>query len=344
MSINIFDIQPSTISRDLSGKSFFIYGERKSGKTSNAVKFPKPLLIAAEKGYNMLSGVYAQPVNKWKEMLDVKKQLLNDVAAVEKGDKKETTFKTVIVDTADLAYDMCEAYILQLEGKDYLDETESKRGYKAVEREYDKYFQEIVKAGYTLVVISHSTVVQIKEGNIKYDKVQPTIDKRGLKVLSRLCDVTAYSTYETDEDGETQMVLHLRGNKELEAGSRNKYMSPKIPFTYKALLEDMQQAIDKLEKEDGATVTDKPITVFADQSVSKDFDTLINSIKKIATAFYELDIMNKYTDIITVRLGKGKNVRDCDKTQTDILTLILEDLEELIEKEQIDISGVEFDE
>lgn len=53
--IDIFSLQPSTISRDLSGKSFLIYGTRKSGKTSNAVKFPKPLVMGFEKGWNMLS-------------------------------------------------------------------------------------------------------------------------------------------------------------------------------------------------------------------------------------------------------------------------------------------------
>ena len=50
MAIDIFAIQPSVISRDLSGKSFMVYGDKKSGKTSNAVKFPKPILIACEKG------------------------------------------------------------------------------------------------------------------------------------------------------------------------------------------------------------------------------------------------------------------------------------------------------
>ena len=52
MGINIFNLQPTVISRDLSGKSFLIYGERKSGKTSNAVKFPKPILLASTKNAN----------------------------------------------------------------------------------------------------------------------------------------------------------------------------------------------------------------------------------------------------------------------------------------------------
>ncbi len=31
MAIDIFSIQPNVVTRDLSGKSFFIFGERKSG-------------------------------------------------------------------------------------------------------------------------------------------------------------------------------------------------------------------------------------------------------------------------------------------------------------------------
>ena len=47
MAIDIFSIKPSVVTRDLSGKSFMIYGERKCGKTNNAVKFPKPILLAS---------------------------------------------------------------------------------------------------------------------------------------------------------------------------------------------------------------------------------------------------------------------------------------------------------
>jgi len=335
MAIDIFSIEPSVISRDLSGKSFFIYGVKKSGKTSNAVKFPKPLLMGFEKGWNMLSGIKAQPINKWSEALTVKKQLLKDVAAVEKGEKKETFYKTVIVDTADLAYDMCELFILDKEGAEYLDETESKRGYKAVAREFDGFFQEIVKAGYTLVVISHSDTVQIKENGEKYDRTQPTVAKRGLNVLARLVDVIGFASVEFNEDSTTRMVLHLRGSKNLEAGSRNKYMSAQIPFTYEALLADMTQAIDKLEKEDGAVVSDKPIEVYKDQTDLPDFNKTVEAIKKIAIAFNKQDISDKYTAVTNKVLGKGRNVRDCDATQVELLALILDELNDIVEQDAI---------
>lgn len=331
--IDIFNLKPSTISRDLSGKSFLIYGTRKSGKTSNAVKFPKPLVMGFEKGWNMLSGVYGQPINKWAEALKVKKQLLADVDRVERGEKPETTFKTVVVDTADLAYMMCEDHILAKEGVEYLDETESKRGYKAVKKEFNMFFQEIVKAGYTLVVIAHSETKQIKENGEKFERTQPLVDKRGFEVLAGLVDVIGFATNELQEDGTNKMVLTLRGNQYLEAGTRNKYMSAKIPFTYEALRADMEQAIDKLEKEDGATITDKPTEVYKDQTKVADFKETVNAIGEIARLLNDQGMMSKYQTITNKHLGKGKLVRDCDSTQIDLLMLILEDLNDLVKEE-----------
>lgn len=212
----------------------------------------------------------------------------------------------------------------------YLSETEDKRGYKEVEKEFDKYFQDICRAGYALVVISHSTTVQVKEAGEKYDRTIPTVDKRGLKVLSRLVDVIAYSTSDTDDDGNTTMVLYMRGSKYLEAGSRNKYMSAKIPFTYDALRDDMAQAIDKLEA-NGATVVDEAKeNVFEEQSEKVDFTATMKEIRSIAKVLKDADEFEKYTDVTIRYLGKNKNVRDCDETQADILGLILSDLKDLI--------------
>ena len=110
-------------------------------------------------------------------------------------------------------------------------------------------------------------------------------------------------------------------------------MSAKIPFTYKALLEDMQQAIDRLEKEDGAVVTDKPIEVYKDQSEVADFKETVSTIGKIAKALNDQGMMDKYQTITNKHLGKGKLVRDCDATQIDLLMLILDDLNDLVKEE-----------
>ena len=305
-------------------------------KTTNACKFPKPILLGFEKGYGFLDGIIAQPINSWKEALEVKKQLLKDAESAEK-ENRDTIFKSVIVDTIDIAYDLCEKYIVDKEGVDYLDETEKMRGYRALSREYDKFFQEIVKAGYTLICISHATTKQIKENGEKYDKTIPTVPDRGFLVVSRLVDVCAYASYESDEQGNIHSMLTLRGNKHLEAGSRSPYMSEKIPFTYEALRDDMAHAID-MQKDHGATVVNEEVNLFKDnedKSEKVNFDDLVAEIGKHAKALYAAEKTNDYKKIVAEYLGKGKNVKDCDESQTDMLLLILDDLKDYCAENEI---------
>ena len=293
-------------------------------------------MLGFEKGYGFLDGIIAQPINSWKEALDVKKQLLKDAESAEK-ENRDTVFKSVIVDTIDIAYDLCEKYIVDKEGVDYLDETEKMRGYRALSREYDKFFQEIVKAGYTLICISHATTKQIKENGEKYDKTIPTVPDRGFLVVSRLVDVCAYASYESDEQGNIHSMLTLRGNKHLEAGSRSPYMSEKIPFTYEALRDDMAHAID-MQKEHGATVVNEEVNLFKDnedKSEKVDFDDLVAEIGKHAKALYAAEKTNDYKKIVAEYLGKGKNVKDCDESQTDMLLLILDDLKDYCAENEI---------
>ena len=307
-------------------------------KTTNACKFPKHIILAFEKGYGLIPNAMGLPINNWREALEAKRDLIKEANAVANGEKSETTFKTIVVDTIDLAYDMCERYILDKEGVEYLDETEKMRGYRAVSREYDKFFQDIVRAGYTLVCISHATSKQIKEKGEKYDKTIPTLPDRGFQVIARLVDVCAYASYETDADtGATTSMLTLRGGKNLEAGSRNKYMSARIPFTYEALKKDMEQAIDKLEKEDGANVVNDTVNLYKDQSEKIDFKATMAEIKNIAKALNNLDLMNDYTKIVNEYLGKGRSVKDCDESQSDMLALILEDLKDYVKENNIEV-------
>ena len=288
----------------------------------------------------MIPNAMGFPINNWREALEAKKELLKDAKAVEKGEKAEKEFLTVVVDTIDLAYDMCERYILDKEGVEYLDETEKMRGYRAVSREYDKFFQDIVKAGYTLICISHATSKQVKENGEKYDKTIPTVPDRGFLVVSRLVDVCAYAHYETDDAGNIVPMLTMRGNKYLEAGSRNKYMSEKIPFTYQALLADMTQAIDKLEAQDGATVTNETSNLFKDKIAEEDkipFENLVNEVKKYALALVHAEKRSEYDKIVAEYLGKGRNVKDCDESQYDMILLIIQDLKEYCDTNNIEV-------
>ena len=123
MAIDIFSIQPHEVSRDLKGYTVLLYGQPKTGKTTTAAKFPKALLLAFETGYLAIPGVMAQPINKWSEFKQVLKQL--------KDEQAHEVFSNVIVDTADIAYDLCEKYICNQNGVSAVGDMPSGKGYAA---------------------------------------------------------------------------------------------------------------------------------------------------------------------------------------------------------------------
>ena len=102
-SVDIFSVQPHVVSRDLKGYTILLYGAPKTGKTTIASKFSKALLLGFEAGYLTIPGIMALPINSWAEFKKVLRQL--------KDPRAKEMFETIIVDTADIAYDYCTKYI-----------------------------------------------------------------------------------------------------------------------------------------------------------------------------------------------------------------------------------------
>lgn len=68
MAINLLDVKPHKVSRDLSGYVTYIYGEGGTGKTTLASQLDKALLLGFEIGYLAIPGIMAQPIKTWGEM------------------------------------------------------------------------------------------------------------------------------------------------------------------------------------------------------------------------------------------------------------------------------------
>lgn len=108
MAIDILNIQPTTISRDLKGKFVCIYSLPKVGKTSMACQFPKNLLLAFEKGYNAIAGIKPVDITKWSDLKLVLRQL-------EKPEARQM-YDTITIDTIGIAWEMCEQFVCAQNG------------------------------------------------------------------------------------------------------------------------------------------------------------------------------------------------------------------------------------
>ena len=326
MANSLLDIQPHVVSRDLTGYSVLLYGEPKSGKTTNASRFPNSLLLAFELGYNALPGVMAKPMRNWRDMKTTLKELDDDAV--------KERFHNIIIDTADLCYDACKKFICNQNEVNDISELAYGKGYNLVMKEFDEAIRTILRLGYGCILISHATDKTFKDaqGN-EFNQIVPTIDNKGRLVCERTCDIIGYSrAVETEEGLKTK--LFLRGTPRFVAGSRFKYLPNVIDFSYDELVSALHDAIDKEAAEHGNKyVTDDSVKLHVEvQEEVLDFDKLQEEFQVIVG-----DLMNenptKYQKEITVivekHLGTGKKVMDCSSKQVDQIALIIADLKEL---------------
>lgn len=338
MAIDLLQIKPHQVSRDMRGYTVFLYGEPKSGKTTTATKFPRHLLLAFEKGYNAIPGAMAQPINSWAEFRQVLRQL-------KKPETKEV-YETVIIDTVDIAYNYCEKYVCANAergdggfGVDSIGDIPYGKGYTLLAQEFDESLRTIAQLDYGLVMISHATdkVFKNEEGD-EYNRIVPTLDKRAKNIVSRMVDLYGYSRIVVDDKGNDVTKLFLRGTNRYEAGSRFKYTPDYIDFNYDSLVNAIGEAIDKQAKEDGKELfTDKRQNLYTDTTKELDFDLLKEEFDSLITNITSIagpeKMDTKYaaiiTQIIEKYLGKGRKVNDMSREQTEALSLIVADLKEL---------------
>jgi hypothetical protein len=337
---DIFSIPEYIVSTDIRGKSFLFYGERKVGKTSTACKFPKPLLVATEAGYGAINKIKPVPVNDWLFFKNtVVKPLAKQAQDVRSGKLEDTFYHSIIIDTADLLYDICVKYICSLEGVNSLDETENKRGYKKCEKEFEEVLLSLMKATnslgqslYTVIFISHEDVKQEKDAitKEKETKILPTMDKRAFKVIARAVDITTYMKTVTEED-KTMRYAYLRTNGLFECGNRWRHLPFKVELSYDNIKQALIEAIEKQSEEDGVTALDYSTPLVA-EDVVYDFDKLTADVEDIGERFIHAEKTMILTATVESFLGTGKRVSECTPTQAQAVAAILEALEEKAEE------------
>lgn len=323
--LDIFDVKPHEVSRDLKGYSVLLYGEPKSGKTTTASKFPKSLIIAFEKGYSAIPGVRALPVNSWSDFLKVVRQL--------KDPKAKELYETIVIDTADIAWDYCEKYVCNMNGVDAINKIPYGGGYAQASKEFDEKLRSIVQMDFGLVLISHSMEKTFtSETGEEYTKIIPTLANKPRLICGRLCDIIGYSrSVETEEGDKT--LLFMRGTPRFEAGSRFKYTPNYIEFSYANLVEAIGSAIDQQAQEDGTSLfVDKKSNIHQQNLPAYDFDALMSEFQLLTSALVQKNAAKygpQITEIVDRHLGKGKKASEMARDQGELLDIIVYELKEL---------------
>lgn len=321
------DLKPHKVSRDLRGYSVMFYGDIKTGKTTIASEFPKAVLFAFEKGYLALPGVYAENMNSWGDFI----RAINEL----KDPETKEMFETVVIDTADVAFEYAEKYICDVNGVDSISKVPYGQGWPKSRQEFDMRLRRIVQMGYGLVLISHAVDKTFKnEDGTEYDRIVPTLPSGARLVASRMCDIVGYSRVVETEAG-PKTYLFMRGTPRFEAGSRFAYTPDKIEFSYENLVKSIADAIDKQAEIKGKEhFTLERENAHQEVISALDFDEIVQQFNEIASFLVDKDA-NYYTprilEIVERHLGSGKRVADCTRAQVMLVEIILSEVSALMQ-------------
>lgn len=317
MAIDLLSLQPNKVSRDLSGYITYIYGPGGAGKTTFGASCKDSLLLAFEIGYKAIPGVRAQAIQTWGEV----KQVLREL----KKPEVKNTFKTIVVDTVDIASQLCEKYMCSQLGIENIgDGGWSTNGWAKAKKEWEQTWRAFTMEGYAVVFISHSKdkVFKRKDGS-EYNQIVPSCPTAYEEIIKNMVDLMGYIDV---NNGERKLVLRSADDS-IDCKSRFKMIAPVITFGYNELVEALNEAIDKeAALTNGAFVTNESFKT--PEVVNYNFDALIEEFQNLVGAVMTKSQSNapKLTSIVDRYLGKGKKVSDATPEQAELIYLIINDI------------------
>jgi hypothetical protein len=152
-----------------------------------------------------------------------------------------------------------------------------------------------------------------------------------------MADIYGYAyQVRNEETGEVTVRLTLRSQDgSADTGCRFKYITPEIDFTYDALVNALNAAIDKeAQMTNNKFVTDQRNEITETKEL--DFDDLMKQTSQLIESIPEGKMeyyAPRITEIINKYLGKGKKLANATRDQVEQISLIVFDLKELLNKE-----------
>ena len=317
--IDLKKVEPHKVSTDLTGYITYIYGQPKTGKTTLAAQMPDALLLAFEKGYNALPGIKAVDITSWAEMSMVYRQL--------KDPEVKEIYRTVVVDTIDIAAEMCQRYVCDQKGIESLGDLGYGKGWTAFKDEFNTIFRGLTQLGYAVYFIGHAKEQTVKEGDTERVVIRPALSATTRGVIEGMADIYGYAHQSPNSD---MSVLTLRSRDDsISCGGRFKYIKSEITLSYENLTATVREAIEK----EAAEHNNEFITNEREKEVEKveyNFDELINEFNNYIPELVNKDpkAPAKITQIVEKYLGKGKKISMATPNQAEMIFLIVQDLKE----------------
>jgi len=169
-----------------------IYGPEGIGKSTLASKAPNPLFLDIESGTGSLDIARISDFSNWEELLSS----LADLAKNPQG------FKTIVIDTADRAEQLCIDYVCTKQGKKGIEDFGYGKGYTYAQEEFAKMLtlcDKILCTGANVIVIAHAKMRKFEQPDEMgaYDRWELKLSKTVAPIVKEWCDMLLFLNYKT---------------------------------------------------------------------------------------------------------------------------------------------------
>lgn len=322
-NINLLNMEEDLVSYGLSGIKCLIYGKNSLGKTFQAMKFPKSLLLMGESGGSALKG-YKLPINKKKDFLDVVKQLTDDKTIDEMREK----FSTIVLDCVEDIIEVFEVAICQEYGvRDVGEVQQAKKGnpngYSVYRKEFKKQISTLTSKGYTVIFLSHEETIKREDGTEYIQPKGSKGDNSSSRFIRDLCDFRFYIRSNGIDPDTKKTIMSTAWCVESDswyAGSRFDIQSFVNPFTAENLIKAIEDAQKRSAENEGSE-----LKVFKENTSDYTLEDYFECIKPYVLTLNDL-YPDLVLDIISSQLGDGVKVSEATENQLVELETIYNNL------------------
>mgnify|MGYP001752103751 FL=1 len=213
----------------------WIYGVPFCGKTTFANNFPDPLMLNTDGNIKFVDAPYIRIKDEVRvEGRQTKRTLAWDVFkdTISELEKKENTFRTIVVDLLEDLYEHCRLYMYQQMGITH-ESDDSFRAWDKVRGEFLNTLKRLMNLDYeNIILISHEDTSKdiTRKGGDKITAIKPNLQEKVANKVAGMVDVVARIV----ADGKTR-TFSFKSNEVIFGGGRLRVNAKDIPLDVKAL-------------------------------------------------------------------------------------------------------------